>query len=190
MDNSHYVGSWKKIIKLRPFMLQLLQYTVGSGHKFLLWHDPWSDQGPLIHKVPRAPSLLGLPNYAPLSTVIREGEWSWPSPLRPPTELTFILQNLPDIHLGEHMIFWNNSRNRFITSQAYRLFIPQVFEVTWSGLLRGRFKIARYSFVLWHAILGRLSTMDKLSLHGLPLRHCVLCDARIDETHAHIFFQK
>ncbi|KAL0419188.1 UNVERIFIED_CONTAM: hypothetical protein Sradi_1332300 [Sesamum radiatum] len=160
-----------------------------TGHRFLLWHDPWFPDGSLLHKVPRAPSLLGLPNNSPLRAVIREGDWSWPNPIRPPVELLFILHNLPSTHQDEDTIIWGNSKNIFITLQTYKFFIPQVPKVPWSTLLRGRFKIARYSFVLWLAILGRLSTMDKPWLQGLPLRQCILCEAGTVETHDHLFFQ-
>ncbi|KAL0427882.1 UNVERIFIED_CONTAM: hypothetical protein Slati_2963000 [Sesamum latifolium] len=118
--------SWKKITKLTPFLLQLLPFTVGSGNRFQLWHDLWFLEGPLLHKVPCAPSMLGLHEDSPLSVVIREGKWSWPVPTRPPSELLIILQGLPHIHQGEDTITWRNPKNRFLTSQAYRIFVPEV----------------------------------------------------------------
>ena len=60
-------------------------------------------------------------------------------------------------------------------------------KVGWSSLLMGRFKTPRHNFVLWLAILGRLSTMNKLWLAHIN-SSCVLCSDGADETHDHLFF--
>ena len=51
----------------------------------------------------------------------------------------------------------------------------------------GRFKTPRHAFVLWLAILGRLSTMNKLWLAHIN-SSCVHCSDGADETHDHLFF--
>ncbi|KAL0455513.1 UNVERIFIED_CONTAM: putative ribonuclease H protein [Sesamum latifolium] len=47
--------SWRKILRLRDQLLSYIQYQVGSGHKFWVWHDPSHPLGPLIHRFPRGP---------------------------------------------------------------------------------------------------------------------------------------
>ncbi|KAK4384359.1 hypothetical protein Sango_3068000 [Sesamum angolense] len=59
-------------------------------------------------------------------------------------------------------------------------------KVGWYSLLLGPCKIPKFSFVLWLAILEKLSTMDKPWLSHLG-GVCVLC-GRAVETHEHLFF--
>ncbi|KAL0444666.1 UNVERIFIED_CONTAM: hypothetical protein Slati_2189300 [Sesamum latifolium] len=60
-------------------------------------------------------------------------------------------------------------------------------KVVWSSLLLGPFKIPRNNFVLWLAILQKLSTLDKPWLqHGDGT--CILCTDSCLETHSHLFF--
>ncbi|KAL0406677.1 UNVERIFIED_CONTAM: hypothetical protein Slati_3981600 [Sesamum latifolium] len=110
--------SWRKIVKLRMFLLQLIGYKVGNGNKFLLWHDPWSSKGPLIHQFPRAPLLTGLPENSPLNMIIRNGEWNWPATMRHSGELLNYIGSMPLIHLGDDQILWRNTRGKFITSRC------------------------------------------------------------------------
>ncbi|KAL0455256.1 UNVERIFIED_CONTAM: LINE-1 reverse transcriptase [Sesamum latifolium] len=70
--------SWRKILKFRNHILSVVSYHVGSGERFLLWHDPWHPLGPLIHRFPRGPSVIGIPLAANLSEVIDEDGWNWP----------------------------------------------------------------------------------------------------------------
>ncbi|KAL0434077.1 UNVERIFIED_CONTAM: hypothetical protein Slati_2742000 [Sesamum latifolium] len=44
------VGSWawRKLIRLRILIEPHVEYLVGDGHSFSLWHDPWHCLGPLI----------------------------------------------------------------------------------------------------------------------------------------------
>ncbi|KAL0438320.1 UNVERIFIED_CONTAM: hypothetical protein Slati_2315000 [Sesamum latifolium] len=55
------------------------------------------------------------------------------------------------------------------------------------GRLPGPCKIPRHQFILWIAILGRLSTLDKPWLHHLG-GSCVLCQDGTLESHDHLFF--
>ncbi|KAL0402156.1 UNVERIFIED_CONTAM: hypothetical protein Slati_4245500 [Sesamum latifolium] len=60
-------------------------------------------------------------------------------------------------------------------------------KVGWSSLLVGTFKVPRYRFILWLAILGRSSTLDKPWVHQLGTA-CVLCQDALPESHEHLFF--
>ncbi|KAL0386410.1 UNVERIFIED_CONTAM: hypothetical protein Slati_4557400 [Sesamum latifolium] len=75
----------------------------------------------------------------------------------------------------------------FSSSAAYAIFSPPGPKVGWSSLLVGTFKIPRHRFILWLAILGRLSTLDKPWLHQLGTA-CVLCQDALPESHEHLFF--
>ncbi|KAL0313726.1 UNVERIFIED_CONTAM: hypothetical protein Scaly_2906800 [Sesamum calycinum] len=79
------------------------------------------------------------------------------------------------------------ARGEFTTTVAYGIFRTPGPIVEWYPLLSGPCKIPRYSFVLWLAILGKLSTMDKPWLSHLG-GVCVLCGREV-ETHEHLFFR-
>ncbi|KAL2242906.1 UNVERIFIED_CONTAM: hypothetical protein Sindi_0408600 [Sesamum indicum] len=52
----------------------------------------------------------------------------------------------------------------------------------------GHFKTPTHTFVLWLAILGKFSTMDKPWLTYIN-SSCVFCSDGADETHDHLFFR-
>ncbi|KAL0455488.1 UNVERIFIED_CONTAM: hypothetical protein Slati_0888000 [Sesamum latifolium] len=128
---------------------------------------------------------MHLPLTTKLSMVITDGEWSWP--FITDMECMEIIHNLPAIHYGDDSITWRSNWGNFTTAAAYDVFHPSRPKVGWSSLLLDRFKIPRYSFVLWLAILEKLSTMDKPRLVHLG-GECVLCHCAM-ETHEHLFFK-
>ncbi|KAL0463506.1 UNVERIFIED_CONTAM: hypothetical protein Slati_0238200 [Sesamum latifolium] len=98
-----------------------------------------------------------------------------------------ITHDLPPIHGGQDSIQWNGGSVRLTNGVAYELFQPRGPKVEWSSLLLGPLKIHRNTFILWLAILGRLSTLDKPWLHHIN-GTCSLCSGRHVETHQHLFF--
>ncbi|KAL0295535.1 UNVERIFIED_CONTAM: putative ribonuclease H protein [Sesamum calycinum] len=150
---------------------------------FSIWHDPWHSLGTLIRRFPSGPSRTNIPIAAKLSAVIVDGDWSWP----PITDMECIeiLHLLPTIHNGNDSILWRGGE--FTTTVAYGIFRTPGPIVEWYPLLSGPCKIPRFSFVLWLAILGKLSTMDKPWLSHLG-GVCVLCGREV-ETHEHLFFR-
>ncbi|KAL0445469.1 UNVERIFIED_CONTAM: LINE-1 retrotransposable element O protein [Sesamum latifolium] len=182
--NGHW--SWKRMIKLLPYLRTMLQFLVGNGESFWLWSDPWHSLGALGAKFPRAPMVTGLPKTSELSMVISEGNWNWPSPTS--TEVMTIMEQLPPIHVGEDRILWKNSSGVFSTSSAYKLFTTETNKVSWFALLRGPFKIPRNLFILWLTILDKLSTGDKAWLN-IPSPECCLCSTGELEDRSHIYFQ-
>ncbi|KAL0445492.1 UNVERIFIED_CONTAM: hypothetical protein Slati_1677100 [Sesamum latifolium] len=98
-----------------------------------------------------------------------------------------ITQSLSIIHGGIDWILWTGPGGSFSSAAAYDMLHPPGPKVDWSSLLVGTFKIPRHRFILWLAILGRLSTLDKPWLHHLGT-NCVLCRADTPETHDHLFF--
>ncbi|KAL0455436.1 UNVERIFIED_CONTAM: hypothetical protein Slati_0882800 [Sesamum latifolium] len=120
-----------------------------------------------------------------LNAVIRDGAWSWP--LITNIESVEIIHSLPIIFGGEDRIVWAAPRGMFTSASAYAIFCPPGPKVG-SSLLLGNFKIPRHRFILWLAILGKLSTLDKPWLHHLD-SDCVLCSAAVPESHEHLFFR-
>ncbi|KAL0288759.1 UNVERIFIED_CONTAM: hypothetical protein Sradi_7089800 [Sesamum radiatum] len=174
---------WRKILRLRSALLPYIEFKIGDGESFSLWHDPWHSLGSLITRFPRGPGRTNIPEAAKLSAVLVNGDWSWP----PITDLECIeiLHVLPIIHNGSDSILWRGGG--FSTKAVYDIFRNHGPKVGWYSLLLGPCKIPRYSFVLWMAILDKLSTMDKPWLSHLG-GVCVLCGREM-ETHEHLFFR-
>ncbi|KAL0295157.1 UNVERIFIED_CONTAM: hypothetical protein Sradi_6849400 [Sesamum radiatum] len=110
-----------------------------------------------------------------------------------PQKLTFdvaeIIANLPQIHPGESdSIHWKLNAGCFNTAAVFSLLEPASPTVVWHVLLGGRFKIPRHTFILWLAIKGRLSTMDRPWMNDVA-DGCVLCNFAARETHRHLFFE-
>ncbi|KAL0294745.1 UNVERIFIED_CONTAM: hypothetical protein Sangu_3212400 [Sesamum angustifolium] len=97
-------------------------------------------------------------------------------------EITHVL---PPIDNGSDSILWRGGD--FSTKVVYDIFRNPGPKVGWYSLLLGPCKIPKYSFVLWLAILEKLSTMDKPWLSHLG-GVCVLCGREL-ETHEHLFFR-
>ncbi|KAL0282527.1 UNVERIFIED_CONTAM: putative ribonuclease H protein [Sesamum radiatum] len=95
---------WRKLLRLRSALLPYIEFKVGNGELFSIWHDPWHSLGTLIRRFPSGPSRTNIPIAAKLSTVIVDGDWSWP----PITDLECIeiLHLLPTIHSGSDSILW------------------------------------------------------------------------------------
>ncbi|KAL0400470.1 UNVERIFIED_CONTAM: hypothetical protein Slati_4076900 [Sesamum latifolium] len=176
---------WRKLLKLRPILQTNIQFCVGDGMRFSLWHDPWHTLGPLILRYPRGPQLTGTCSSATLSLVLDNGEWRWP--LFTDIACSDSVHLLPPIHPGIDRVTWRSNGGAFSTSSAYDLFRPLGPKVGWSSLLLGSLKIPRNSFILWLAILEKLPILDKLWLLHFG-GTCVLCMDGQAETHDHLFF--
>ncbi|KAL2237591.1 UNVERIFIED_CONTAM: hypothetical protein Sindi_0950800 [Sesamum indicum] len=176
---------WRKILRLRIFLQNMVDYRIGDGRSFLLWQDPWHHLGPLCESFPRGPRLLGIDESSRLNTVIHEGVWQWP--LITDFECLEITHALPTILGGEDRIIWRFENDRPTAQAIYELFDPPGSKVDWSSLLSGSLKIPRHNFILWLAIQGKLATTDKPWLAHLG--PCILCNEDLTETHAHLFFQ-
>ncbi|KAL0455518.1 UNVERIFIED_CONTAM: LINE-1 retrotransposable element O protein [Sesamum latifolium] len=98
---SDHTGSWgwRKLIRLRGILQQFVEYKIGSGASFSLWHDLWHELGPLILQFPMGPCHTDILPTAFLNTVIMEGAWCWPSITN--MESVEITHSLPIIYGGE-----------------------------------------------------------------------------------------
>ncbi|KAL0295568.1 UNVERIFIED_CONTAM: putative ribonuclease H protein [Sesamum angustifolium] len=47
---------WRKILRLRSALLPYIEFKIGDGESFSLWHDPWHSLGSLITRFPRGPA--------------------------------------------------------------------------------------------------------------------------------------
>ncbi|KAK4384364.1 hypothetical protein Sango_3068500 [Sesamum angolense] len=122
-----------------------------------------------------------------VTSVLQQDQWRWPASTE--ADIAEIISQLPPTNpTTSDQICWRNSAGKFTVQSAILLIQPASMQVQWHGLLRGKFKIARHCFVLWLAILEKLSTLDKPWISS-DNDGCVLCDGHFGETHGHLFFE-
>ncbi|KAL0316613.1 UNVERIFIED_CONTAM: hypothetical protein Sradi_5539500 [Sesamum radiatum] len=127
---------WKKMVKLRPLLRSGLIYKVGNGSTFRLWQDIWHDQGPLCLSHPNGPTITGLPMNSPLSSVLQQNQWCWPSSTD--AEIIDIISQLPPTNpTAPDTICWRNNSGKFTVASAVLLIQPATPRVQWHGLLKG-----------------------------------------------------
>ncbi|KAL0281741.1 UNVERIFIED_CONTAM: hypothetical protein Sradi_7291700 [Sesamum radiatum] len=176
--------SWRKLVKASFLLKEGLDYRVGDGHKFRLWTDLWHPRGPLIHHFPRGPTITGLPVDSQLQSVIHQGHWCWPS--ASDLDIQRIMDELPPIFPQQtDSILWKPGK--FNTKSVLKFLQPPSPRVGWYQLMGGKFGLPRHEFILWLAILERLSTLDRIWASPTGQK-CVLCGGQQRETHDHLFF--
>ncbi|KAK4383962.1 hypothetical protein Sango_3104000 [Sesamum angolense] len=180
-------GAWVegKMLSIQHSLVSQIHFFVGNGDSISHWLDPWHPLGPLISRFPREPQLTNTGLLDKLSVVIKDGQWNWPMITDIAClEITYML---PPVSEGPDRISWKSKDGAFNTSTAYKLFHPPGPKVFWSSLMMGPFKIPKNCFILWLAIKGRLSTLDKPWLHHNG-GFCILCPDGVPETHDHLLF--
>ncbi|KAG8379340.1 hypothetical protein BUALT_Bualt07G0078200 [Buddleja alternifolia] len=90
--------SWKRILKMKDLIQPHIKYSIGSGDRVWLWHDPWHEKGILSEQYPQGSIALGPISDCKLSRVILNYEWNWP--MDNTTESIEISNTLPNIHYG------------------------------------------------------------------------------------------
>ncbi|KAL0287710.1 UNVERIFIED_CONTAM: putative ribonuclease H protein [Sesamum radiatum] len=118
------------------------------------------------------------------------GSWGWRKMLNlRPLLQRGVIYKLPPINAtAADTISWRSSSGKYSFQAAVSLIQTTTPHVFWHGLLQGKFKIPRHGFILWLAILEKLSTMDKPWVPSAE-NGCVLCGGLFDETHDHLFFK-
>ncbi|KAK4388296.1 hypothetical protein Sango_2436200 [Sesamum angolense] len=61
---------WRKMLALRHTLLPYIQYQIGDGTSFFLWHDPRHTLGPLILRFPCGPQLTNTGLFDKLNVVM------------------------------------------------------------------------------------------------------------------------
>ncbi|PWA66317.1 RNA-directed DNA polymerase, eukaryota, Reverse transcriptase zinc-binding domain protein [Artemisia annua] len=162
---------WKNMLKLREEVKNHIVIQVGNGKRASVWFDNWSCIGHLN-------SILSYRDLydARLSTdlkvadLIEHGIWKWPS------EWLFGRAG---------MVLWGSLQFKKPTLICRRR-KKRSIGGNWCGFLKIYQSI---HFVLWMAIMNKLTTQDKVRSWGsYDLMACPLCYEDID-SHSHLFFK-
>lgn len=184
--------SWglRKILNARHEAKQFITYRVGEGSTFLLWHDLWAGQVPLIHRLGfRALSSLQSTEFACVSSIILDGVWNMgvsnDSSIR---DLRTICANIPIGHQDE--ILWGGAVTRSLNiGDIWECLRPTGIMPPWFNFIWCKFKVHKFAFTSWLVVLGRLLTKDRMRNLRMNVNiACVMC-GMADETHEHLFHQ-
>ncbi|KAL0290881.1 UNVERIFIED_CONTAM: hypothetical protein Sradi_7041100 [Sesamum radiatum] len=180
-----HLGAGRKWSKLAHLCNAVLSIELGMAAPFRLWTDPWHPRGLLLTSFPRGPAITGLPADSFLRAVLHQGQWRWPADTH--FDIQEIMAELPSIGPQQtDVIRWKPGN--FSSQSVFSFLQPASPPVLWHQLLGGKFKIPRHDFILWLAVLERLSTMDRLWASRSDAG-CMLCGGQILETHEHLFFE-
>ncbi|KAL0293107.1 UNVERIFIED_CONTAM: hypothetical protein Sangu_3245300 [Sesamum angustifolium] len=105
---------------------------VGDGTDFKLWLDPWHPDGTLIHRYPHGPLVTGLSLDSPLSTVIVDGQWNWPSEYH--IDINEIITKLPLFMVALLIIFYGKAA-RERTPRKMLTRYSRILAARWNGHL-------------------------------------------------------
>ncbi|KAL0293843.1 UNVERIFIED_CONTAM: hypothetical protein Sradi_6917400 [Sesamum radiatum] len=168
--------------KMREF---LWKGSSGSGYAKVSWAQILGIRGGCCSQAFLGPAITGLPADSFLRAVLHQGQWRWPADTH--FDIQEIMAELPSIGPQQtDVIRWKPGN--FSSQSVFSFLQPASPPVLWHQLLGGKFKIPRHDFILWLAVLERLSTMDRLWASRSDAG-CMLCGGQILETHEHLFFE-
>ncbi|GJR84403.1 reverse transcriptase zinc-binding domain-containing protein [Tanacetum coccineum] len=106
-----------------------------------------------------------------------------------------ILLNVQNVKLdmqSKDKIMWKRGDGklcRFTVTQTYKDLLPIEEEVEWWKVMWFSQNIPKHAFILWLAVLNKLTTQDKIKKWGsYDVMCCPLCKQDSD-SHGHLFFE-
>ncbi|GJY13625.1 RNA-directed DNA polymerase, eukaryota, reverse transcriptase zinc-binding domain protein [Tanacetum coccineum] len=184
---------WKNILRIRDEVRQFMVMKVGNGENTSVIYDNWCNAGALQTFITNRDIYNG---RFDVNTVVKEivsnGICEWPTEW---TEKFPCLNLCKEIRLDNNMkdkLVWRSRSGKesmFSVSQAYDELKGREEEVKWANLIWFSQNIPKHSFILWMAILNKLSTQDKIRGWGsYDMMVCSLCNQDAD-SHQHPFFK-
>lgn len=182
--------SWalRKILKARPLFLQHASYIVGRNSNFLLWHDPWVQNRPLVELLGRRViSSLESNDLARINSILHDGIWD----LGPSNDL--VVRHLRTICAQTPIndrddILWDGmSYCNMKISVLWDSIRPTATKPSWFDLVWCKFSVPKFAFHMWLVVQERLLTKDRMINFRMQANNlCILCGSG-DETHEHLF---
>lgn len=172
-------------MKARDLARVHICYKVGRNSSFLLWHDPWLENQPLIYRFGSVIRLVDSYNFAKASSMMNDTGWNpHPSNHVLAIELRHLLLN-SEVQTCDSILWdgqktatiasiWDSLRNAMIAP----LWIPTIWH-SWA--------IKKCSIFLWLALKNRLLTKDRMLHFGMNVNPvCLLCKV-MNESAEHLF---
>lgn len=180
--------AWRKILNCRNKALAFVKYSPGLCSNFLLWHDPWLNNRPLLQQYDV--SLMSALESQPFALLqsIQDGT-SWFLGVSNYHFVRELRDRCDSITIrGMDRITWDSGGTAIVsTSSIYNSFIDHRPCPPWLPFVWSRFRIAKHSFTAWLIMKERLLTKDRMHAFHLNVNHlCLLCGVS-NEDHQHLF---
>ncbi|KAI4325901.1 hypothetical protein MLD38_031265 [Melastoma candidum] len=196
---THHSWLWKRILKVRGLMENLIAWKVGDGSRISFWHDKWAAAGRLdliFSSESRVNSCI--PKEATIKAVFQSIAWGqFIDGVLPEgegkqffKELIQLLKPTDYPGTGADRLLWSASSNGiFSIKEAWELLRVKRQKVRWSKWIWSNAIPPRCSFLVWLIAKGKLRTAQFWHLKGLwTSAECVLCQGA-EETRDHLFFE-
>ena len=182
--------SWslRKIFNARESFKQHISYEVGQDSNFLLWHDPWLVNRPLIHSFNRRViSSLESEDFARVRSIIRDGAWD----LGSSNDFSVLeLRQLCEskvIHDRDRVLWEGLHYASMRMSDLWNTLRSTAPKPPWLSLVWCKFMVPKFAFHMWLVVQERLLTRDRMLNFRMQVNNvCVMCGTE-EENHEHLF---
>ncbi|GJW95770.1 RNA-directed DNA polymerase, eukaryota, reverse transcriptase zinc-binding domain protein [Tanacetum coccineum] len=161
---------WKNILKLKNEVRDHIVMKIGSGEKTKVIYDNWSSIG-IFHSFITQRDIYDarLDANVVVKDLVLKGVCKWPIEW---ISKYPVLSQQPNVSLNEHKkdeLFWKSRDGKeckFSVKQAYKDLSCCYNSVKWKNLVWFSQNIPKHAFILWMAILNKLTTQDKVRAWG------------------------
>ncbi|XP_048605414.1 uncharacterized protein LOC125582968 [Brassica napus] len=166
---------WRKILKLRPLAYQFIRFEARDGNTAFFWFDDWLQMGRLIDITgPVGTCHLGIARNARLKGAVLHSRWN----IRGLRNRYFHAlydriqtEPVPNDCSGNDVILWKHDddtyRPCFSSRRTWDQIRSRKATAFWSKTVWFTQGVPRFSFIVWLAVLNRLSTGDRMRVWGL-----------------------
>ncbi|KAJ6393467.1 hypothetical protein OIU77_022841 [Salix suchowensis] len=183
--------AWRKILESRKWFCGKFTVNIGNGANTSLWFDHWLPNGSMLYNSCSARVLAstGLPWNASVASIIRNGEWSFPSGHQGISAIWNTIRFKPNNQREDSIVWKGTASGIFSIASAWDFIRCKKDADPYASIIWYPGNVPRFSFIHWLAARGRLATMDLPHVQQLiSSSTCVLCGL-LPETHNHLFFE-
>lgn len=186
---------WKKILKTREIAKKLYRVEVRNGKSASFWYESWSSLGCLKDLLGNgSPFDLGISTEATV-----EDSWKHRRRNHRVLILNRVEEEIESCKIKrtqeEDVSLWKNSKGHykrsFSSGETWRATREIHQQCQWHKEVWFKYTTPKYSFILWLAMKGRMTTGDRMRNWngGANINvSCVLCNEPL-ETVEHLFFE-
>lgn len=192
-NNQSGTWMWRKILKCRDMAKMLYKVEVKDGNKASFWFEKWSSLGCLQDVLSgRGHIDLGILANEKVAACRNHRRRQHRIPLLNRVEMEIELYKANWVQ-EEDVSLWKTEKGKykrvFSTRETWNIIREKHLLCGWHKAVWFKHATPRYSFILWTAIHGRLSTGDRLRSWNLNVDvSCGFCSEPI-ETRKHLFFE-
>ncbi|XP_062158862.1 uncharacterized protein LOC133866371 [Alnus glutinosa] len=153
-----------------------------------IWFDSWQPEGYLFDRYGyRAVYDAGRAIGSKLSSIIRNGEWYWPSARS--DNLVDIQSRFPEVAIGvEDIHVWKASKEVYSCAETWNKLRVKLPDVNWQKVVWFPQAIPRHVLILWLALRDALVTKEKMCSWGFSGSSACIFGYGCQENRGHLFF--